>query len=377
MNEFIKFYDKYNISPVRQDLSNFDKHKFRRKSLFRELGITDKLISNSDILEIGPGGGYNSIVNAMCAPLSYYLVEPNTTGYKEMIALFTKYAITDNIYFENRIFDKPYNGKLFDIVLAEGFIPGLDDKLTIINAIKSSTKNDGVVVVTTSDPVSYFLEVARRYLANKLIKDEVNFNKKTKLLSEAFQSHLKSLAGASRPIEDWVQDNLINPATANINYSIFDAIQDFEDDFYYYGSSPNLFHNLHWYKEIEIDTIQYNKDFKKQFSETQHCLFLKELGFSSRDSSLNYQLNDLCIEFYHYNKKLEEKNYENIDELDQNCIACIENIKENMKTFSNVGDILDELIFLIKNTKIDSIGSSKIFGSAFGKGQQYISFLKS
>lgn len=377
MNKFIEFYTQHGISPVRQDLSNLENHIMRRKSLYRVLGITDTTFRNSDVLEIGPGGGYNSIAIAICEPKSYHLIEPNNTGYNEMIKLFNKYDLVNStIIFENRIFDKPYEGKLFDVVLAEGFIPGLDDKKTIIQAIKKSTKVGGIVAITTSDPISYFLEIARRYLANKLIKDEYDFRTKTEILSNAFASHLNSLGAITRPIEDWVQDNLLNPATSNIDYSIKNAIEDFNDEYFFYGSSPDLFNNGIWYKDILLETSDYNEIFLAQFDALSHCLFWQHMPLNYRSSLLNNELKRLCKEFSNINFELESKKLYEFKESDDRCVKCVEAIIENMSSFSDVVNILNEFLFLVKNTTIDNISNAKLFSNAFGRGQQYVTFVK-
>lgn len=131
MNNFLNFYMKHNISPVKQDISNLEKHINRRTSLYRELGIVRCAIENSDILEVAPGGGYNSIVTAMQNPKSYTLIEPNPAGYNEMLKLFREHdLIADTTMFINDMLENVKIENEFDIVLCEGLIPGLDNKQT-------------------------------------------------------------------------------------------------------------------------------------------------------------------------------------------------------------------------------------------------------
>ena len=56
-NLFVDFYGKHNISPVHQDIGDFDLHLLRRAKLYRQLGMPIILYKNAYILEIGPGGG--------------------------------------------------------------------------------------------------------------------------------------------------------------------------------------------------------------------------------------------------------------------------------------------------------------------------------
>ena len=56
-NDFIEYYDEYQISPVKQDISDIDIHYKRREKLYRQCGIPMLAFRNAEILEVGPGGG--------------------------------------------------------------------------------------------------------------------------------------------------------------------------------------------------------------------------------------------------------------------------------------------------------------------------------
>lgn len=55
-NKFLSYYGENEISPVRQDISNYKLHCKRRKKLYRQLGIPLLAVRNSEVLEIGAGG---------------------------------------------------------------------------------------------------------------------------------------------------------------------------------------------------------------------------------------------------------------------------------------------------------------------------------
>ena len=57
MNEYLKFYEKYKISPVVQNIEDFTRHIKRRTNLYRQLSVLPSTIEGRDILEIGPGFG--------------------------------------------------------------------------------------------------------------------------------------------------------------------------------------------------------------------------------------------------------------------------------------------------------------------------------
>ena len=53
-NDYIDYYDKYKISPVRQDLSDFDKHVYIRTMLYQALGLPKTAFKGKNVLEVGP-----------------------------------------------------------------------------------------------------------------------------------------------------------------------------------------------------------------------------------------------------------------------------------------------------------------------------------
>ena len=137
MSNFLKFYEEHGVSPVTQDIEDLDLHFHRRIGLYRTIGITSLLFKNRDVLEVAPGSGYNSIVTATFGARSYDLVEPNRTGFNEMISLFEKHKIRDSgIHFFNCRLEDFSEKREYDIVLCEGLIPGLNSQNEFIQHIE-------------------------------------------------------------------------------------------------------------------------------------------------------------------------------------------------------------------------------------------------
>lgn len=55
-NDYLEFYGKHHISPVKQDITDLELHYRRRKKLYRQCGMPVLAFHNSNLLEIGPGG---------------------------------------------------------------------------------------------------------------------------------------------------------------------------------------------------------------------------------------------------------------------------------------------------------------------------------
>ena len=56
----IEFYRRHRISPVRQDMSDFQAHFQRRESLYLHLGLLPAFFRGRTVLEVGPGSGTNA-----------------------------------------------------------------------------------------------------------------------------------------------------------------------------------------------------------------------------------------------------------------------------------------------------------------------------
>lgn len=369
MNKYLEFYEKYKISPVVQDIENFTAHIQRRTNLYRQLGVTPLAFQDKDILEIGPGGGYNSLVTYTYMPKTYTFIEPNSTGYKELKENF-KNIDRGNIFIHNCTLEDFSTPKKYDIIMCEGLIPGLNNKENFILRLIRLLKPNGIFIITTADQVTMFFEIIRRYIANILIKDIDSIEEKIQILVNAFSSHLNTLRGMTRSHEDWCLDNLINDATYEHTFSISNAINLVKNNFHVLGTSPNFFNDYTWYKELPISIIAYNEMFQKQFLERWHHLIDYRFIVRDRDSQKNVQLSEHCLKLIHLVQT--SQGTESIKE-------CLLGIKKNLNGDVNRKTILsiDEVIYVLSNDfNVKNINTMKYFTSAFGRGQSYISFVK-
>lgn len=369
MNQYLKFYEKYKISPVVQDIKNFTQHIKRRTNLYRQLGVTPLAFQDKDILEIGPAGGYNSLVTYTYMPKTYTFIEPNSTGYKELKENF-KDIDRGNISYNNCMLEDFNTTKKYDIIMCEGLVQGLDNKEEFISKLTTLLKPNGIFIITTADQVTMFFEIIRWNIANILIKNVHSIEKQVEILVSAFSSHLDTLKGMTRNHEDWCLDNLINDATYEHTFSINDAIELVKDEFHILGTSPNLFNNYIWYKELPTDILKYNNIFQKQFFTRWHNLIDYRFLSDDRDTQKNIQLSQHCLELINLVKNSKDK---------KSIINCLVDIKENLdgdvdnKTILSIEEVID---ILNGELTINKINSMKYFNSAFGRGMSYISFVK-
>lgn len=377
-NDFLKFYGKHNISPVKQDLNDREIHYKRRGKLYRQLGMPDVLFKNANLLEVGPGGGYNTLAffEYLGGGVKHIdLVEANPKGIEDMKLLFNEID-KDRYTIFPCVIEEYISNKKYDVVIAESFIQFLKNQQEVIDILKEKVIEGGVVVITCSDEICFFIEQMKRLLAHAYVKDIDDYETKVKILAEQFKPQLAKLRGVSRSAEDWVQDQLLNEAGVNgCSLSIEDAINYFGDDFDVLGCSPNMFTDYSWYKDIWYD---YKADYIEQFREKNINLMLANMKDEiciDKDKSISLcrvvkDIKELAVKYedkfeYAYVEQIIEKIdiLESLVDLDNTELSVIIN---------DIKKALDEL----KNTNKINLKKYCEFFAAFGRTQQYISFVK-
>lgn len=372
-NHFISFYGKHHVSPVHQDINDFNKHVLRREKLYRTLGIPPIAFKDKTILEVGPGGGYNSLVFFKWGARVDF-VEPNPKAQEELPQLLGKHQIEPDNWrlFKEKIEDFKAT-RHYDVIIAEGFLPGIPNHQQIVEKISGLVSPGGVVVVTCIDDISFFFENLKRLVAVKLVSQVEDFWDKVRILSRAFSSHLAQLKYATRPIEDWVIDQMLNPALYCDLFGINDCIDEFGNQFHLLGSSPQMFVNYSWYKDLDYDN---EKSVLEQFDRKRHLLMKTGLEETIRNREQNQSLFDKVSSLRKFSREVEE----NFNETNLGlAIGLIKSIRSSSEDLSDsITSAIDESIRLLSDPKLtpDQVAGAKRFAAAFGRGQQYVSIVK-
>lgn len=393
MNDFLQFYGANQISPVSQNLDDLELHFGRRTGLYRTLGLAASLFEGRDILEVAPGSGHNSIVTATFKARRYDLVEPNPTGFEKLVGLFEEYKLrTDSIrFFNTRLDNFPEKGT-YDVVICEGLIPGLSDQDAFLPQLAGKVRKGGILVVTCADAVSVFFETLRRYLARLLVYRLGNASgtqdgdrQSIRILLPAFQSHLNALIGMSRPAEDWIWDNLLNPAATSLaarhEFSIERCLNHLGNDFYFYGSSPVFLENWNWYKNLPAKPHDYNNAFAESFASQRHnLLHYEETCVANRAASESMYQH--CRMFSSLLEERVPPAWTTItsETIDQDLI-CAKSVREIARRcgLQRSDAAIKEFLALFDDGRIpdaQTIAEMTAFRGAFGRGQQYLSLVK-
>lgn len=384
----VDFYRENKISPVRQDISDIKAHFERRGSLYRLLGVAPSLLEGKSILEVGPGGGFNAVFTASLAPALYHLVEGNPTGIdhiKEQLAKLPEF--TKNIEIFCSLLEDYKQEKTYDLVICEGMLSGVPYPRETLALLKKYVKPGGVLIITCIDNISYFPDTLRRLVAQLLIDKKSTLEEQTAKLLPVFSLHFEKLPGMNRPAEDWIIDNLINPASIGALLSIPDAIEVLSGEFDFYGSSPDFVTDWRWYKQLISKDKRFNERALNQYWCEVHNFIDYSQKLPERSLKENQLLYKLCVDFRLALRALEDstilgisegKNLDNTKLL-QEIRLKLSNLSSGVKKFNSLAYLaINEIISWLETNKDSTayLDACPNFQKLFGRGQQYLSFIK-
>lgn len=371
----IEFYKRHKISPVRQDVSDLRRHFERREALYRHLGILPAFIRDRKVLEVGPGSGFNSLYTANLHPSVYVLLEGNPAGIEHIEALFAEYPdLKERIQIARMLLSDYDNPDSFDFVFCEGVLSGVSDPEDTLKHVSRLVAPGGLLVITTIDDISYFPDTLRRLFAQMLINPEAALDAQVEALLPIFSRHLSRLKGMSRRHDDWIIDNLINPASMGRMLSIPEAISVIADDFDFYAGSPHFFTDWRWYKVITGDDWNFDQMAIEQYWQNVHNFFNHRRVFPPRPEEMNRQIYDLCSRTRDTIRAFENTRDSRLPKDIYNLLG---EIIASVESFSmELADAFREAQSLLVHYPVDreSLAESEKFGSLFGRGQQYLSF---
>lgn len=372
----VEFYRQHGISPVGQDISNLPVHFTRRAALYRHLGVLPGMFRGRTAIEIGPGSGFNSLYTATLGLSRYVLLEGNPKGIADIERLFAEHGLRDRIEIVNALVQDYDTTERFDVVICEGMLAlaGVPDPAVLVRSVARLAAPGGLLIITTIDAMSDFAETLRRFVGQLLLDPARPLREQSAALTPIFSPHLATLTGMSRPHEDWVIDNLLNPASIGPYLSIADAIAAVGDGFAVYGTSPHFLADWRWYKTIVPGQIRYNEIALEQYWQNAHNLLDHRRLFPPRTAADNQR-------FYRGCEAARDlmRQYESTRDR-----ALVSGVREHLRelageasAFSNdIAAAIREVESLLANgTPVpDAVAASARFGPWFGRGQQYVSF---
>lgn len=290
---FVTFYSDHKVSPVSQDITDLGKHFQRRDSLFRSLGIAPSLVKNSNVIEFGPGSGHNTVFTASLSPSKYVLVDGNTLGLTQTQEKldqlnFRNYQIVTSLFIDYVSDEK------FNLVWAENCIPHQSDPLLILRHLSNFTQPSGIFVTTTISPISYLSETIRRLLFNICITTQTSLQSSLDILRPYLATHLGNLKAMSRPVDDWIIDNILHPLEQRQLLTVPEVVETLCNNFDFYASSSKFTADWRWYKEIVGEDRQFNSIAANAYYQSNINLIDYRYTFDLQTVAFGQDLEDLC-----------------------------------------------------------------------------------
>lgn len=385
MSEFqpyIDFYGEHSISPVSQDIydENLIKHFQRRDALYRHLGIVPSLLKGKAVLEFGPGSGHNALFTNKQKPGRYVLVDANKTGLEASKKNLAEVTGIENVEFVYSLIEEYQTDERFDLVLCEALIAFQIDPVSFVQAPSKFVKENGTFVITCTDSVAVLSDWMKRLYGAILVEGEKDLEARLVILRKHFESHLSSLKGMSRPIDDWLLDNVIQCLDHDIGrglFSIDEAITALDADFEAYQSSPNYVSDWRWYKDIHGEQKSYNDRFKEQYIQNIHSSLDYRSAFQPRDTEDNLKLLSLCNKVFDLIHSMLKHKLVSDNEMVTQLKDALTMLTEEVASFNpEAAAALNDFNGFLSQVKDPQSYQFTDFIPFWGRGTQYLSLIK-
>lgn len=373
MQDQIDYYLK--VQPFQRDIPDLDPFLNRRNALYRHLGIIPRFICQQSVLEFGPGFGENAIFPLLQKPNRFLLVDSNKNCLEKTRDILTPYCAPETqLEYQLSSIEAFDSEECFDLVICESVIPREPQPEKMLAKVAKHVAIGSVLVITCQDSVSTLAELLRRLIALLVVAPADSLEQKLEQLLPIFEPHLKTINGMTRSCEDWILDNLLRP-WEEVSFSIPDAIHTLKDQFDIHGSSPQFICDSRWYRTIQGNDPGFNAIAEQAYWANVHNLINHREWTSATPVHTNKQLHELCLNIFQSVHAFEE--YQDLKFvppiLDQ-----LQQVIDLAATFSVDTELAlrDYHRVLQKYLHEGVLDLFAEFGPLFGRGQQYVSFIR-
>lgn len=378
---YIDYYNKYNVIPVSQNLSNLSEIIFKRNHLYMTLGFPLSRLRGLKILEVGPGGGYNAIATSFYSPSLYTFVDASTASLSQLQARYDQGLFNaEEVRIHESNFLEYTSDEKYDLVICEGTIPCQENPAEFLNKLSSFVGEGGGLIITTTTASSFLSEICRMMLRPFIFASSRSFEERIKMSSDIFGSHLDALGTSTRPIRDWVIDVILQDwYSYRYVFSILDAADLISNTFNFYNSSPSFLIDDRWYKKVGSTDATRTDLLKNQYGILAISLLDYRVPISSifkiEDQQSLTEIEFLCSQVcLLHNEILTNSSYHSIDKvidtLQEISNTLPEAFAETKRSITDYKRVLTEL------AHSGNLLEFKEFKNFWGRGQQYVSFLR-
>lgn len=366
------------VQPFQKDISDLALHFERREALYRQLGLASKLLAHQSIIEFGPGHGENALFTLRQGPARYILVDAIKSCLDHAKGLLEPNCPpqTQLEWHQADIWHFPQTEQ-FDLVICEGTIPLQEDPLRMLRQVASFTKPaGGMFLLTCTCAVSVFAEVLRRLIAAVVTDPNDNLETKADRITPFLSPHLATLKGMARPHRSWVLDNMIQPLTGE-HVSIGDAVRELED-FDLFGTAPRFLVDYRWFREVHGDAKRYKEWAREQWLANLFNLLDYRVTLPPCTPDLGNALSEACDLVFQTVKRYDRDRdgatlSTALDQISQ-VARLVE--KHSPKTAASIADYLTVFSRYMAVGNVAELMEFSEFTTHFGRGQQYVLFIR-
>lgn len=379
-NKLLEFYEKHDMSPGNKELEEWSVFKRKRTNLYRQLGVPVQCFKEKNILEFGPGSGHNALAimmdfseNINFGEGHIDLVEPNLSGRNDIKRIFENKKIPKECYtLYSDVLEDFVTNRKYDFVIAEQFLPYIENWKECVEIIKNYTTRNGIVIITCADAIGLYVELTKRLVGQYIVRDIESFSEKVDRLIKIFEPQLIKLKGMNRTCKEWVQEEIFNGASLCTHpMNMNDAIDAFGNEFDILGTSQRIFTDYSWYKDLDYDYVM---AYKKQYNQKKHMFLLSDMREETiRTEEENASLEQAVITANELTEKFEKRKSLDITAY-KKAIDKVTECSDN-QTIKKFNEETLEILKLAEKS-VPDVKIYDVWSSCFGRTSQYISFIR-
>ena len=175
----------------------------------------------------------------------------------------------------------------------------------------------------------------------------------------------------SRSVRDCILDSILQPLSKRPLLPIPKSILTLNKDFDVFSSSPNFVTDWRWHKEITGVERKFNENFLEQYYRNNLNFLDYRNVASSHELNFGKTLEKICNECYEISLQIERGKEDHWNDFFECSSALCNHIKDQVP---NTYLSIQEAISMFQKGVLDM--ELKYFPPWWGRGQQYLSFIK-
>ena len=155
-----------------------------------------------------------------------------------------------------------------------------------------------MLVGTAVSPIGILPNLLRRIISHRVTRGLQN-REETQRLTDLWAPHLNSMTAMTRSHQDWVVDNMVNPAYLGILVSPINILEQAVARYRLSATYPKFMTDFRWFKTLGDCQPQTDlRIFSDQYLSTAHNFISVNLTARQGDKVLNQRLESNCASLF-------------------------------------------------------------------------------